>query len=76
MLPNNRKQLFNAAYAIELPKATVNKWVGGVINGWEVTGVMQLQSGPNLTGYQNQNFGMSYSGVSGTNGTARSFRAL
>ena len=70
VLPNSRKQLFNAAYAIELPKANVNKWAGGVVNGWEVTGVLQVQSGPNLTGYQNQNFGMSYSGVSGTNGSS------
>jgi carboxypeptidase family protein len=70
VLPNSRKQLFNAAYAIELPKANVNKWLGGAVNGWEVTGVVQVQSGPNLTGYQNQNFGMSYSGVNGTNGSS------
>jgi hypothetical protein len=70
VLPDSRKQLFNAAYAIELPKANVNKWVGGAVNGWEVTGVVQVQSGPNLTGYQNQNFGMSYSGVNGTNGSS------
>jgi hypothetical protein len=70
VLPDSRKQLFNAAYAIELPKANVNRWLGGAVNGWEVTGVVQLQSGPNLTGYQNQNFGMGYSGVSGTNGSS------
>ena len=70
VLPNSRKQLFNAAYAIELPKANVNKWLGGAVNGWEVTGVIQAQSGPNLTGYQNQNFGMSYSGKNGINGSS------
>jgi hypothetical protein len=70
VLPNSRKHLFNAAYAIELPKANVNKWLGGAVNGWEVTGVLQVQSGPNLTGYQNQNFGMGYSGVSGSNGSS------
>jgi len=68
VLPNSRKQLFNAAYSVELPKANVNKFVGGAVNGWQVTGVIQIQSGPNLTGFQNQNFGMSYSGASGTNG--------
>ena len=57
--PNSRKHLFNAVYAVELPKANVNKWAGGVINGWQVTGILQVESGPNLTGYQNQNFAMN-----------------
>lgn len=68
--PNNRKHLFNAVYSVELPKANVNKVLGGVVNGWQVTGIIQLQSGPNLTGFQNQNFGMGYSGVSGPNGSS------
>jgi hypothetical protein len=65
--PNSRKQLFNAVYSVELPKANVNKWLGGAVNGWQVTGIIQLQSGPNLTGFQNQNFGMGYSGALGPN---------
>jgi hypothetical protein len=68
VLPNSRKQLFNAAYSVELPKADVNKFVGGAINGWQVTGILQLESGPNLSGYQGENFGMSYTGVNGANG--------
>lgn len=68
--PNNRKHLFNAVYSIELPKANINKFAGGVINGWQLTGIVQLQSGPNLTGFQNQNFGLGYSGVSGSNGSS------
>ncbi len=70
VLPNSRKHLFNAAYSVDLPRANINKWAGGVVNGWQVTGIVQLQSGPNLTGFQNQNFGMSYSGVSGSNGSS------
>ena len=57
--PNSRKHLFNAVYAVELPKANVNKWAGGFINGWQVTGILQVESGPNLTGFQNQNFAMN-----------------
>ena len=63
VLPDNRKHVFNAAYSIELPKANVNKWAGGVVNGWQVSGLLQLQSGPNLTGYQGQNFGMTLNGA-------------
>jgi len=70
VLPNSRKHLFNAVYSVDLPKANVNKWLGGAINGWQVTGIIQLQSGPNLTGYQNQNFGMGYSGKYGSNGSS------
>jgi hypothetical protein len=57
--PNSRKHLFNAVYAVDLPTAHVNKWAGGIVNGWQVTGIIQIESGPNLTGYQNQNFGMN-----------------
>jgi len=58
--PNDRRHLFNAVYSIQLPNPTTNKLVGGFVNGWQVSGVFQLESGPNLTGLQNQNFGMNY----------------
>jgi hypothetical protein len=44
--------------------------LGGAVNGWQVTGIIQVQSGPNLTGFQNQNFGMGYSGKLGPNGSS------
>ena len=59
VLPNNRTHLFNAVYSVELPSPSKNKLVGGFVNGWQVSGVLQLESGPNLTGFQNQNFGMN-----------------
>ena len=67
--PNSRKHLFNAVYSVDLPKANVNKWAGGIVNGWQVTGILQVESGPNLTGYQNQNFGMNLNNadIPGTN---------
>ena len=59
MQPNNRTHLFNAVYSIQLPNPTTNKLLGGFVNGWQVSGILQLESGPNLTGFQNQNFGMN-----------------
>jgi len=56
----NRKQIFNAAYSIELgTPIKSNAFAKGVINGWQLSGITQLESGPNLTGFQNQNFGMN-----------------
>jgi hypothetical protein len=70
VLPNSRKHLFNAVYSVDLPRANLNKWASGIVNGWQVTGIIQVQSGPNLTGFQNQNFGMTYGGVLGPNNSS------
>lgn len=69
VLPNNRTHLFNAAYSVELPKVNTNKVLSGFVNGWQVSGILQLQSGPNLTGFQNQNYSMNLNGavIPGTN---------
>ena len=45
----NRKHVFNSAYSIEMGNFTKNKMAGGVINGWQLSGILQWQSGPNLT---------------------------
>ena len=56
----NRKQIFNAAYSIELGSPIKgNMFAKGLINGWQLSGITQLQSGVNLTGYQGQTFGLS-----------------
>jgi hypothetical protein len=60
VLSSNRTHIFNAAYSVELGNPVKgNKIAGGVVNGWQVSGILQWQSGANLSGYQNQNFGMS-----------------
>jgi hypothetical protein len=60
VLPTNRTHIFNAAYSVLLPDLVHgNRFAGGVVNGWQVSGITMIQSGPNLTGYQNQNFGMN-----------------
>jgi len=56
--PTDRRQLFNIAYSIELGNPIhENKFLGGAVNGWQLSGITQAESGPNLTesGSYNQN---------------------
>lgn len=53
VLAYDRSQIFNAAYVINLPKAVkgkggANTFLAGVANGWILSGITQLQSGPPL----------------------------
>ena len=34
----------------------------GCVNGWQLSGITQIQSGANLTGFSNQNFGLNANG--------------
>jgi Carboxypeptidase regulatory-like domain len=64
VLPNNRTHLFNATYSVELGNPLhSNAFVNGAVNGWQLSGITQIESGPNLTGLQGQNFGMNYNGA-------------
>jgi hypothetical protein len=48
--PGNRTHLFNATYSAELGSPIKNNFLAkGLVNGWQVSGVVQLQSGANLT---------------------------
>jgi hypothetical protein len=48
-LPFDRRHIFNAAYSIELPGPVHNnKVLEGVVNGWQLSGITQLQSGVSL----------------------------
>jgi hypothetical protein len=61
---NNRTHIFNAAYSIELGTPVKhNKILGGAVNGWQLSGITQLESGPNLSGFQGQAFGMNLNGA-------------
>jgi hypothetical protein len=55
----NRPHIFNIAYSYNFGKVTKNKLVGGFANGWQVSGIVQAQSGANLMGQRGQNFGMN-----------------
>jgi hypothetical protein len=72
VLGANRKQIFNIAYSLELGNPIKgNKVVGGAVNGWQLSGITQWQSGPNLSALQGENFGMALNGatVAGTGPT-------
>ena len=67
--PSNRTHIFNAAYSIELGSHTTDKVLGGFVNGWQLSGITQVESGANLTGLSSGNdFNFGASGnVTGTN---------
>ena len=48
-LPFDRRQSFNAAYSLSLGNPIRTNQLGkGALNGWQISGVLQLQSGVNL----------------------------
>src|SRR4029077_11186029 len=46
-------------YSYNLPNFTRHQVGGALVNGWQISGITQLQSGVNLTGQRGQNFGMA-----------------
>jgi hypothetical protein len=60
VLAANRTHVFNVAYSIEVGNVTKDKVAGGFINGWQISGVTQIQSGANLSANSGSgNFGMN-----------------
>jgi hypothetical protein len=60
--PGNRTHIFNVAYSVELGNflgAGANKIAAGFVNGWQLSGIVQVQSGANLSGLSGQNFGLT-----------------
>jgi hypothetical protein len=54
VMPFDRRHVFNAAYSVELGNPVKgNKVLGGVTNGWQISGITQLQSGQNIAAIQN-----------------------
>jgi hypothetical protein len=48
--PTDRRQLFNAAYSLNVGnRLHVNPVVNGALNGWQLSGITQIESGANLT---------------------------
>jgi hypothetical protein len=59
-LPNNRKNLFNAAYVYQFPNLrNGNMFAKGAVNGWQLSGITQFQSGADLQAAVTANFGYS-----------------
>jgi len=59
VLAANRTHIFNAAYSFQLPDFTTQRALGGVVNGWQLSGITQIQSGANLGANSGENFGMN-----------------
>lgn len=60
VLPNDRSHIFNTAYVFELPSpAKGNAFAKGLANGWQLSGIVQAQSGANLQGVVSSNFGLN-----------------
>lgn len=49
ILPQNRAQAFSIAYVFNVPKTNGSSWVRGLANGWQISGITQIQSGAQLT---------------------------
>jgi len=56
----DRTHIFNASYSyIEGSPYKGNRFVGGFIDGWEISGILNLQSGPNLQAAFSNNFNLT-----------------
>ncbi|MGH9624933.1 MAG: carboxypeptidase regulatory-like domain-containing protein, partial [Bryobacteraceae bacterium] len=57
--PGNRTHIFHAAYSFDMGNPVhSNKFVDGVLNGWQISGIVNLESGANLTYNSGYNFNM------------------
>ena len=73
--PGDRRHLFNASYSVTLPSPVHdNKVAAGFVNGWQISGVTQVESGANLTGNVGFNYNMQLNGaiLPGTQGIQNS----
>lgn len=66
--PTDRRQLFNAAYSVDLGnRVHMNRLANGAANGWQFSGITQLESGANITyggAYNvNTNYNMTLNGA-------------
>src|ERR1039457_3436018 len=60
--------IFNAAYVINLPSPEKNnKLLGGVVNGWVLSGITQMQSGAPIQGNTGGTLNVGYGCVNHTN---------
>jgi hypothetical protein len=60
-LPFDRRHVFNAAYSVNLGNPVRgNSLAKGALNGWQVSGVLQLESGTNLQMNGSANFSAVY----------------
>ncbi len=57
-MPFDRRHIFNASYSYTLGNVVKERFIGGVTNGWELSGITNYQSGANLPSIISSNFGI------------------
>ena len=55
----DRRQIFNATYSYTVGNIVHQRFVGGVVNGWMVSGITGIQSGADLFAQNNPDFSMT-----------------
>jgi len=69
VLAYDHTHIFNAAYVINLPNPVHdNKFLGGITNGWTLSGITQLQSGAPIQPNTGGTLNVTWPGASGTSG--------
>lgn len=58
LLNYNRRHIFNLTYALMTGNHIQNHYLGAVINGWEVSGYVGAQSGPDMAATFGDNFAL------------------
>jgi len=58
-LPNNRPNIFNGAYVVQVPnlKPTANWLLKGAADNWQLSGITQYQTGADMAAVVSSNFG-------------------
>ena len=72
----DRTHIFNANYSYEFGKLSSNRYVGIATNGWQLSGITQIQSGQNVQSILSPNFGLTGSLNQTVNLTPVSAQAL
>jgi hypothetical protein len=55
----DRTNIFNANYSYEFGKLLRNRYIGLATNGWQLSGITQIQSGQNVQSILSPNLGLS-----------------
>lgn len=55
----DRTQIFNATYSYTVGNVVHRRFVGGLTNGWMISGITGIQSGPNLPSIDNPDFSLT-----------------
>ena len=72
----DRTHIFNANYSYQFGKLSTHRYLGLAANGWELSGITQIQSGQSVQSILSPNFGLTGSLNQTTNRTPVSAQAL